>query len=129
MLESHRGPTYPYWRMHLRPGIWIVGLLAAALGAAAWGAHATSAAPARAARAATIDATYSCRVRRQHFVDLSASVTLQPVDSKAQPGVLVLTTGVRSATKNGVTTTVAKLGLRAVKYGLKIDKKSCVRVK
>jgi len=63
-----------------RRGIWIVGLLTAALGAAALGAHASSAAPTRADRAAsTLDKTYSCRVRKQHYVDLYASVTLPPL--------------------------------------------------
>jgi hypothetical protein len=114
--------------VHRRRRIGIVGLLAAALGAAEVGVHATSAASTRAARATTTDATYSCRVRRAHFIDLSASVTLPPTDNRAQPGVLVLTTGVRSVTKDGTTTTVAQVGLRAVKHGSKIDKKSCVRV-
>ena len=115
--------------MHVRRGIWIAGLLVTALGAAAAGVHASSAAPALATGTSTTDATYSCRVRSQHFVNLSASVTLPPIDNRRQPGVLVLTTGVRTVTRDGTTTTVAQVGLRAVKKGVKIDKSSCSRVK
>jgi hypothetical protein len=114
--------------MHARRGIWIVGLLVAALGGAAVGVHASSAAPATRA-STTSDATYSCRVRSQHFINLDASVTLPPVDNRRQPGVLVLTTGVKTVTRDGTTTTVSQVGLRAVKKGVKIDKSSCSRVK
>ncbi|MGH3056459.1 MAG: hypothetical protein ACRDL7_15910, partial [Gaiellaceae bacterium] len=86
--------------MGFRRGIWIVGLLAAVLGAAAVGVHASSAAPTRAtAGSSTVDATYSCRVRSQHFVDLYASVTLPPADNRQQPGVVVMVTGGKSVTK------------------------------
>lgn len=116
--------------MHPRRGIWIAGLLSAALGAAAAGAHAGFAAPARTTTGVTtIDATYSCHVRHQHFVDLGASVTLPPANNKPQPGVLVLTTGVKTVTRNGVTITVSQVGLSAAKNSLKIDKASCPRVK
>lgn len=110
-------------------GIWIVGLLAAALGAAALGAHASSAAPTRsAAGASTLDKTYSCRVRKQHFVDLYASVTLPPVDNRAQPGVLDVTTGARVTHQNGATVEIAQVSLQATKNSLRIDTKSCRRV-
>jgi len=115
--------------MRRRRGIWIVGLLAAAAGAAALGAHASSAASTRgAAGAATTDATYSCRVQRQRFVDIYASVTQPPVDGRAQLAVLVLTTGVKTIVKNNTTETVSQVGVRAAKNGLKIDKSSCSRV-
>ncbi|HEU5215063.1 MAG TPA: hypothetical protein VFU30_05950, partial [Gaiellaceae bacterium] len=79
--------------MRGRHGIWIVGLLVAALGAAAVGVHASSAAPARSATAAsTLDKTYSCRVRQQHFISLAATVTVPPVDNRPQPGGLFVTT-------------------------------------
>jgi len=110
-------------------GIWIVGLLAAALGAAALGAHASSAAPTRAgAGSTTLDKTYSCRVRKQHFVDLYASVTLPPADNRPQPGVLNVTTGARVSQQNGATVEVAQVSLLATKNSLRIDTKSCRRV-
>ena len=77
----------------MKRGIWIVGLLAAAVAAAAVGAHASPAASSRVATgAATIDGTYSCGVRRAHFILLSGSVTLPPIQNQPQPGVLNLTT-------------------------------------
>ena len=115
--------------MHRRR-IWVVGFLPTALGAAALGVHASSAAPSRAAAgASTSDATYSCRVRSEHFVDLYASITIPPVDNKPQPGLLVLTTGAKSVTKNGATVTVSQVGLSAKRNSLRIDKSSCSRVK
>jgi hypothetical protein len=113
--------------MSRRKGIWVVGLLAAALGAAAVGVHASLAAPTLPAN--TSDATYSCRVQSQHFVSLYASATRPPVDNKPQPGVLVLTTGVKTVTHGDTTTTVSQVGVEAVKNGVKIDKSSCRRVK
>ena len=116
--------------MRSRRSIWIVGLLAAALGAAAVGVHASSAAPARAAAgASTFDATYSCRVRKQHFVNLATSVTLPPVDNQPQPGVLVLTTAQKTHEKNGALITVTQVGFSARKNSLSIDKSSCRRAK
>ena len=113
-----------------RRGIWIVGLLAAALGAAALGVHASSATPSRAgAGASTLDKTYSCRVRKQLYVDLYASVTLPPADNRPQPGVLNLTTGARVSQQNGAIVEVAQVGLQATKNSLRIDTKSCRRVK
>jgi hypothetical protein len=115
--------------MHRRE-IWIVVLLAATLGAAATGAHASSAAPTRATTGtSTTDATYSCRVSSQRLVDLGASVTLPPSKGRSQPGVLVVTTGTKTSTHSGVTTTVAQVGIRAVKNGVKVDTSSCSRVK
>jgi hypothetical protein len=113
-----------------RRGVWIVGLLAAALGAAALGAHASSAAPTRAgAGASTLDKTYSCRVRKQHFVELYASVTLPPADNRPQPGVLDVITGARVTQQNGATVEIAQVSLQATKNSLRIDTKSCERVK
>jgi hypothetical protein len=112
-----------------RRGIWIVGALAAALGAAI-GVHASSAAPARVGvGAATTNATYSCLVGQQRSVNVYGSVTLPPQDGRKQPGLLVVTTGAKTSTKNGVTTTVSQVGVGAKKNGLKIDKSSCSRVK
>ena len=112
-------------------GIWIVGLLAAALGGAAVGVHASSAAPARAAAgASTIDKTFSCKVRRQHFVNVYASVTLPPANNQRQPGVLSLTTVQKTIKQqNGVTVTVAQMSLSALKNSLRIDTSTCRRVK
>lgn len=93
------------------------------------GVHASSAAPTRATTAAsTIDVRYSCRVSSQHDVSLFATVTLPPVKNRPQPGVLNLTTGVKTVSKGGTTVTVAQLGLSARKNSLKIDKSSCRRV-
>lgn len=116
--------------MRRRQGIWLVGLLAAALGAsAAVGVHESSAAQARTTvGASTIDATYSCPVSSQHYVDFSANATLPPAQSKPRPGGLFLTTGVRTTRKNGVTTAVAQAALQAVRNSLRIDKRSCRRV-
>ncbi|HEX4324217.1 MAG TPA: hypothetical protein VHZ77_06245 [Gaiellaceae bacterium] len=113
-----------------RGGIWILGLLPATLVSAAVGVHASSAASARTnTRASTIDATYSCRVGSQHVVNLSGTVTLPPVKNQPQPGLLVLTTGAKTVTKGGTTTTVSQVGLSAKKNSLRIDKSSCRRVK
>jgi hypothetical protein len=107
-----------------------VGLAAAALGAAGIGVHASSATPSRASTAAsTLDKTFSCRVSQQRQISLYASVTLPPVNNQPQPGGLYLTTGVKTLTHNGTTTTVAQVSLQAVQNGLKIDTKSCSRVK
>ncbi len=115
-------------RSHRR--IWLLALLPAALVAAAVGAHASSAASDGATTAAsTIDKTYSCRVRRQHFVVLAAAVTLPPVDNQPQPGGLFLTTGARTIVKNGTTSTVTQLGLQARKDSFRVDTKSCRSVK
>jgi hypothetical protein len=116
--------------MRRRRGIWLVGLPAAALGAAAVGVHAGSAAPARVTTGVrTIDKTYSCRVRRQHYVDLAASVTLPPVDNQPQPGVLVVTTAQKTIKKNNAVVTVAQVSLTAAKNSLRIDQSVCRRVK
>ena len=72
--------------MRGRRAIWIVGLLLAALGAAAVGVHASSAAPTGPiTHASTFDKTFSCRVRRQHFVNLYAGATLPPVPIVVAP--------------------------------------------
>jgi hypothetical protein len=113
--------------MGRRRGIWIVGVLAAALGAGAVVVHASSAAPTL--PASTIDATYSCRVQAQHFISLDTSVTLPPVNGRAQPGVLSLSTGVKVIKHGDTTTVLSQLGVQAVKNGLKIDKSSCRHVK
>lgn len=116
--------------MRRRHGIWVVGLLAAVLGVTAVGVHASSAAPTRAtARIRTLDKTFSCRVRRQHYVDLYASVTLPPIGGQPQAGVLVLTTGVKTIRQNNAVETVSQIGIQAKKNSLRIDESSCVRVK
>jgi hypothetical protein len=116
--------------MRLRHRIWFLGLLAAALGSAAVGVHASSAAPTRATNAtSTIDKTYSCPVRRQHFVDLSASVTLPPVNNQRQPGGLFLTTVVKTIKKGNTTETLTQVSVQDRKNSLRIDQKSCRRVK
>ena len=108
-----------------RRGIWIVGVLAVASGSAV-GVHVSSAALVQGA--ATTNATYSCLVGQQHSVNVYGSVTLPPQDGKKQPGLLVVTTGAKTSTKNGVTTTVSQLGLAARKHSLQVDKSSCTRV-
>ena len=116
--------------MRHRRGIWILGLLAAALGAAAVGVHASSAAPTRAASpASTLDKTFSCRVRRQHFVNLSASATLPPVNGQRQPGGLYVTTVQKTHEQNGATVTLTQVSLSARKNSLRIDTAICRRVK
>lgn len=105
--------------------VWIVGAVAAAVGAAV-GANASSAAPVLAV--GTTNATYSCLVGPQHSVNVYGSVTLPPQDGKKQPGFLAFTTGAKTSTKNGVTTTVSQIGVGAKKNGLRIDKSSCTRV-
>jgi hypothetical protein len=117
--------------MSRRRVIWIVGLLVAMLGAAAIGVRGSAAASGRAATlASTLDKTYSCRVRRQHFVNLYASVTLPPANNRRQPGLLVLNTGAKTITQKGTTVTPPQLSLRAVKRNsLRIDTSSCRRVK
>jgi len=117
--------------MNLRRGTWIVGLLAAALGATVVGVHASSAAPARTtASASTLDKTFSCRVRRQHFVDLSASATIPPANGEPQaPGGLYLTTVRKTRTQSGAVITLTQVSLSARKNSLRIDTSVCSRVK
>lgn len=115
--------------MHRRRSIWIAGLPAVALGAAAVGVHASSATPTRATARATIDATYSCRVRRQHFINLTASATLPPVNGRRQPGGIYLTTVQKTRRQNGAVVTLTQVSFSARKNSLRIDKSTCPRVK
>ena len=116
--------------MGSRHGVWIAGLLAAALGAAAVGVHASSAAPTGPiTHASTFDKTFSCRVRRQHFVNFSASATLPPVNGQRQPGGLYLTTVQKRREQNGATVTLTQVSLSARKNSLRIDMSTCNRVK
>ena len=116
--------------MNLRRGTWIVGLLAAALGAAAVGVHASSAAPpGPITPASTFDKTFSCRVRRAHFVNLSASSNIPSTNGQKQPGGLYLTTVTKSRQQNGVTVTLTQVSLSARKNSLRIDLSTCNRVK
>ena len=108
--------------------MWLVALVAAAIGAALLGAPRSSAAPAGGTSESNIDATYSCPVRHAHYIDLYGSPTLPPVDNQPQPGVLSLTTGVRASQQNGALIEVAQVSLTARKNSLRIDKKSCRRV-
>jgi hypothetical protein len=116
--------------MRRRHGIWIVGLLAAALGAAAVGVHASSAAPTGPiTHASTFDKMFSCRVRRAHFIGLSASSNLPPVNGQRQPGGLYLTTVQKTRQENGATITLTQVSLSARKNSLRIDLSTCRRVK
>jgi hypothetical protein len=112
--------------MRLPRGIWLVGLLAAVC-AAAVGVHASSAAPTRGARVSTLSGTYSCAVRKQRFVDLSAGVTMQGQDGK-QSGLLQLTTVTKTVTKNGATSTLTQVSVFAEKNGVRLDKSTCRHV-
>jgi hypothetical protein len=110
-------------------GLVIVGLLAASFGAAAIGVNASPAASNRAsARSSTIDSTYSCGVRRQHYVDINAGVSFTPANSQHQPGFLVLTTVVKTIKKNGTVENISQVSLQSVKDSLRIDKSTCHRV-
>ena len=117
--------------MRGRHGIWIVGLLAAALGAAAVGVHASSAAPTRAAAdASTFDKTFSCRVRRAHFVNLYAGSNIPASNGQKQsPGGLNLTTVQKTRQQAGATITLTQVSLSARKNSLRIDMAVCRRVK
>jgi hypothetical protein len=116
--------------MRGRPGIWIVGLLVASLGAAAVGVHASSAAPTRAATpAATLDKTYSCRVRHQHFIDLAATPTAPPVNNQPQPGGVFLTTVQKTRKVKDAVVTLTQVSFSASKNSLRIDTSTCNRVK
>ena len=116
--------------MRGRRGIWIAGLLVAALGAAAVGVHASAAAPTRGTTpASTIDKTYSCRVRHQHFISLATTVTLPPVDNQPQPGGLFLTTVTKTRKVNNAVETLTQMSLSASKNSLRIDTSTCSRVK
>jgi hypothetical protein len=118
--------------MGFRHGTWIAGLLAAALGAAAVGVHASSAAPTGPiTHASTFDKTFSCRVRRQHFVNLYAGATLPPASgsSQKQPGGLSLTTVQKTREQNGALVTLTQVSLSARKNSLRIDMSTCNRMK
>lgn len=108
-----------------------MSLLAAALGAAAVGVHASSAAPTRAtADASTFDKTFSCRVRRAHFVNLVASSNIPSTNGqKQQAGGLYLTTVQKTRQENGATVTLTQVSLSARKNSLRIDTSTCRRVK
>jgi hypothetical protein len=111
-----------------RHGIYSFGLLAT-LVAAGVAVQASSAARTRAAgSASTVDATYSCKVSSQRNVVLYGGVTLPPINGQAQPGVFAITTGTKSVTKGGTTTTKSQVGFSARKNSLKVDKQSCQRV-
>ena len=117
--------------MRRRHGISLAGLLAAALGAALLGVHASSAAPARETTGASIlDKTFSCRVRSQHFVNLTASSNIPSTNGqKQQPGGLYLTTVQKTREQNGATVTLTQVSLSARKNSLRIDTHACSRVK
>jgi hypothetical protein len=116
--------------MRGRYGIWIVGLLAAALGAAAVGVHASSAAPTGpVTHASTFDKTFSCRVGA-HFVSLYASSNIPASNGQRQsPGGFNLTTIHKARQKNGATITPTQVSLSARKNSLRIDTHVCSRVK
>src|ERR1700747_251470 len=108
----------------------IAGLPAAPPAAAAAGVHAGYAAPTRATSATSIiDKTYSCPVRRQRFVEIFGTVTYPPVNNQPQPGVLALTTVVKTINQNGTQETLSQLSLQARKNSLRIDRSSCRQVK
>src|SRR5215467_671099 len=116
--------------MRGRHRIWIMGLLAAAFGAAAVGVHASSAAPTRAhTSASTLDKTFSCRVRQQRFVNVATTVTVPPVDNQPQPGGLFVTTVQKTRTVKGATVTLTQVSLSASKNSLRIDTSTCSHVK
>jgi hypothetical protein len=105
----------------MRRALWIVPLLAAAVGAAA---HASSAAPARAT--STTDVTYSCAVSSERQASLFVSATSK--DQK-HPAILSVTTGVKTKQENGATVTSSQLSVQAAKNGLIIDRSSCRHTK
>src|SRR5262245_40276416 len=116
--------------MRGRHYVWIVGLLMAAFGAAALGVHASSAAPIRTGTAAsTLDKTFSCRVRKEHFINLSTTVTVPPVDNRPQPGGLFVTTVDKTRKVNNGVETLTQLSLSATKNSLRIDTSTCTHVK
>jgi hypothetical protein len=116
--------------MRGRHGIWIVGLLAASAGAAAVGVHTSSAAPTGAfTPASTLDKTFSCRVRSQHFINLYSAVTLPPVNNQPQPGGLFVSTVSKTRKVNNATVTLTQLSVEASKNSLRIDTSTCSRVK
>ena len=117
--------------MRPRHGIWIVGLLAAALGAAAVGVHASSAAPTGPiSHASTFDKTFSCRVRRARLISLSASSNIPANNGQKQsPGGLYLTTVQKTRVQGDATVTLTQVSLSARKNSLRIDMSTCNRVK
>jgi hypothetical protein len=116
--------------MRGRHGTWIVGLLVAALGAAVVGVHASSAAPTRGNTAAsTLDKTFSCRVRRQHFINLTATATAPPVNNQPQPGGVFVTTVNKTRKVNNALEILTQLGFSASKNSLRIDTSTCTHVK
>ena len=116
--------------MRGRHYISIVGLLGAALGAAGLGVHASSAAPIRTGTAAsTLDKTFSCRVRQERFINLSAATTAPPVNNLPQPGGLFLTTVAKTRKVNNIVETLTQVSLQASKNSLRIDTKTCSPVK
>jgi hypothetical protein len=100
-------------------------LVAACIAAAAVGAHTSSAAPTRAARVSSLDGTYSCAVRKQHYFDLYAGVTMTTQQNQQASGFISLTTVVKAITKNGVVSYLSQISVFAQKNGIRLDKSSC----
>jgi hypothetical protein len=77
----------------------------------------------------TFDKTFSCRVRRQHFVNLTGSANLPSTNGQRQPGGLYLTTVQKTREQNGALVTLTQVSLSARKNSLRIDLSTCNRVK
>jgi hypothetical protein len=111
--------------MRGRRTVWIAGLLLATLGAAAVGARASST-----TYASTFDKTFSCRVRHAHFINLTASSNLPPMNgNQQQPGGLYVTTAQKTRVVKGAVITLTQVSLSARKDSLRIDLSTCNRVR
>ena len=103
----------------------IAGVLAVAVLALAAGVLAASAHPARAHSRASVDRTYSCRVRRARFVDLYASVTLPPDQNQPRPGSATVTTRRTTIVRQGVPFNVPQILIGDTTPALQVDHSTC----
>lgn len=74
-----------------------------------------------------MDNTYSYRVRPQRYIDLDASVTLPPSQSKPRPARLDVFTLRKTINRNGIDLNVPQDLFEATTNSLEIDRLNCLR--
>lgn len=107
--------------MQYQRGVWIVAAVSAVAVTAAVGAHAEP------ARSEVLNGSYTCLVRAQRYIDVHASVTLPPFQSRPRPATLSLFTLEKTIKRNGFDFNVPQVFFQAAKNSLKIDRLTCVR--
>jgi hypothetical protein len=103
----------------------VAGILAIAALTLAAGVVAAAAHPTRAHGHASVDRTFSCRVRRARYVDLYASVTLPPDQNQPRPGSATVTTRRTTIVRDGVPFNVPQILIGDTKPALQVDHSTC----